>query len=124
MPSVSIRNALAFAAGAAAAAVAADALLIAAGPHAPAQGGVLHHVEFLATFIVLVALSGSIGIALPAPRALRVPTCVALGAIAALLGYGASVALLPAVGPTAALLVLAVASAGVPLVARHWPGGR
>jgi hypothetical protein len=104
-------------------ALAADALLIAAGPHAPSSGGLLHHLEFLATFIVLVAVSGAVGIALPAPRAYPMPTWAALGATAALIGFGASVALLPAIGPTAALLVLTAASGGVPLLARHWPRG-
>ena len=123
MASVSIRNALAFAGGAAAAAIAADLLLIALGPHA-AAGGLLHHAEFLATFIALVAVSGAVGIALPAPRAFRMPAWILLGAIAALAGYGASVALLPAIGSTGALLVLVIAAAAVPLAARHWPGAR
>src|SRR5579884_2795527 len=97
-PSPRLRQALAFVAGAAVTTLVADAVLIAFSGTVPPRAALGHHLEFLATLTLLVGLSGAMALQLPphcdiAPRRL-----VALGALAAVLGYAIGVALAPVLG--------------------------
>lgn len=110
--------------GAAAATLASDAALIALAAHPAPRAGLVHHVEFVATLISLVGLAGAIGLQMPRRRELRPATLVALGAVAAVLGYAIGLLLAPALGATVSIIAIVLAAAAVPVAAGHWPGAQ
>lgn len=114
----------AFFAGAAAATVAADAILVALAAHPAPARGLVHHVEFLATLISLVGLAGVIGLQVPHRRELRPAALLGLGAVAAVSGYAIGLLLAPRLGATTSIVAIVLAAAAVPIAAGHWPRGR
>ena len=118
-----LRQGLSFFAGAAAATLVADAALIAASGAMPRSDGLVHHVEFLATLIVLVGLAGAMGLQMPPRRAFTSRALVMLGAIAALLGFAIGVAVAPMAGETASILAIVICAGAVPVVASRWHRG-
>jgi hypothetical protein len=114
-----LRQAAAFCAGAAAATLLADALLIAFSGAMPPRQAIAHHVEFLVTLMVLVGLSGAMALQLPPACALEPRALLLSGALAAVIGYAIGVLLAPALGATASIVAIALAAAAVPRVAAH-----
>jgi hypothetical protein len=115
-----LRQSLAFFAGAALATVVSDAVVIAISGALPSSKGLVHHVEFLATLMVLVGLAGAVGLHLPPRRDLPPRLLVALGALAAVLGFAIGVAAAPHLGATASIAVIVVVGAAVPALASRW----
>ena len=113
-----------FAAGAAVATIASDAALIALAAHRAPVGGLLHHVEFLATLIALVGLAGVMALQMPQRRELQPAALLGLGALAAVLGYAIGLLLAPAMGATVSIVAIVIVAAAVPITAGRWPARR
>jgi len=116
-----LRQNLAFCAGAGAAILGADALLIAMHGMGPRSRGLVHHLEFLGTLMLLVGLGGALGLRLPPQRVFAPGALAAMGALAAIAGFAIGVALMPALGETASIVAIVVAAASVPRIAALWP---